>query len=61
MFMSTIERLSDEYRQADLHPRELELVHEDELMEAYVNFWLWPYLFWIIFIAAIILPGVIGR
>jgi hypothetical protein len=61
MFMSTLERLSDEYRQADLHPRELELVKEDELMEAYVNFWLWPYLFWIVFIASILLPAVIGE
>jgi hypothetical protein len=59
--MSTIERLSEEYRQADLHPRELELVNEDELMEAYVNFWIWPYLFWIVFIAAIILPGVLDK
>jgi hypothetical protein len=59
--MSTIERLSEEYRQADLHPRKLELVQEDELMESYINFWLWPYLFWILFLAAILLPGVIGE
>jgi hypothetical protein len=58
--MSTIERLSEEYRQADLHPRHAELVNEDEL-ESYVNFWLWPYLFWIVFIAAIIFLGVIGE
>jgi hypothetical protein len=61
MNMTTLERLQNEYQEADLHPRELELVHEDELMEAYVNFWLWPYLFWILFLAAILLPGVIGE
>jgi hypothetical protein len=59
--MTIIEKLSENYRQAELHPRELELVHDDELMEAYVNFWLWPYLFWIVFIASILLPAVIGE
>jgi hypothetical protein len=60
MNMTTIERLQKEYQEADLHPRKLES-NEDEWMEAYVNFWLWPYLFWIVFIAAIILPGVISK
>jgi hypothetical protein len=59
--MTTLECLQNEYQEADLHPRKTELVKEDELLEAYENFWLWPYLFWIIFIAAIILPGVIDR
>jgi hypothetical protein len=60
MNMTILERLQNEYQEADLHPRELDLVKDDEL-ESYVNFWLWPYLFWIVFIAAIIFLGVIGE
>jgi hypothetical protein len=59
--MTTLERLQNEYQEADLHPRKFEEKTDDELMEAYENFWLWPYLFWILFIAAILLPGVIDR
>jgi hypothetical protein len=58
--MTTLERLQAEYQEADLHPRKIES-KEEEWMQAYENFWLWPYLFWMMFIAAIILPGVVGR
>jgi hypothetical protein len=59
--MTTLERLQAEYQEADLHPRKTEMSKEEEWMKAYENFWLWPYLFWVVFIAAIILPGVIER
>jgi hypothetical protein len=60
-YHSNLEQLQEEYINADLHPKKCELIHEDDLMEAYVNFWLWPYLFWILFLAAILLPGVIEK
>jgi hypothetical protein len=59
--MTTLERLQVEYQEADLHPRKPEMSKEDEWMQSYVNFWLWPYLFWIVFIASILLPAVIGE
>jgi hypothetical protein len=60
MYMTTLERLQDEYKQADLHPRKHEMSKEDEWMEAYVNFWLWPWLYGFVFIAAIIFLSVVG-
>jgi hypothetical protein len=60
--MTTIERLSEEYREADLHPRDLELVSDEETFIFFnEHHWLWPIVFWIVFIAAIILPGVIEK
>jgi hypothetical protein len=60
--MSTIERLSDEYRQADLHPKKLDLVKDEEVsifLDYENKFWTW--VFWIVFAGAILFVGVIGR
>lgn len=60
--MTTLERLQDEYKQADLHPRKTELVKDEEvffLLDHERPYW--PFLYGIVFIAAIIFLGVMGR
>jgi hypothetical protein len=58
--MSTIERLQDEYRQADLHPKYQQLVSDEEVNK-YLNgeHWIFPWLFWAIILAAILFVGVV--
>ncbi|MDP4087363.1 MAG: hypothetical protein Q8934_22625 [Bacillota bacterium] len=59
--MTTLERLQNEYQEADLHPRKTELVTEEETFIFFnEHFWLWPWLYGLVFIAAIIFLSVVG-
>jgi hypothetical protein len=60
--MTTLERLQEEYREADLHPRHNELVTEEEVFillnhEAKI----WPIAFWTAVFAALTFLWVVGR
>lgn len=59
---SILERLQLEYNEADLQPKKYELVTDEET-EAFLRMrnTFWSVLFFIIFAASIILPGVIDR
>jgi hypothetical protein len=62
MNMTSIDQLSEEYRQANLHPRHTELVTDEEINEFLIkrdNFW--SALFWAVFIGSILLTGVVGK
>ncbi|MDP4105309.1 MAG: hypothetical protein Q8935_10160 [Bacillota bacterium] len=59
--MTTLERLQNEYQEADLHPRKTELVKDEEvffLLDHERPYWPWLYGF--VFIAAIISLSVVG-
>jgi hypothetical protein len=60
--MTTLERLQEEYREADLHPRHNELVTEEETC-IFLNHthWIWPWLFWFGIISSLTFIWVVGR
>ena len=59
---SILEKLQQEYTEADLQPKQLELVKDEEvffLLDHTRPYW--PYVFWVIVIVSILLPGMVGR
>jgi hypothetical protein len=60
---TTIDRLREEYRQAEMHPRKSELVTDKEADETFIKFrdTFWTVLFFVLLVASILIPAIIGE
>lgn len=61
-YYSTLEQLQHEYEEADLQPKHLELVKDEEvffLLDESRPYW--PWVFGILFIVSILISGMVGR
>jgi hypothetical protein len=61
--MTSIDRLIEEYRQEDLHPRKAELVTDQEADTAFIKFrdTFWSIIFFALLAASMLIPMIIGE
>lgn len=65
--LNTLDELQKQYDTADLHPVERkQIVNDDEVDEETYwllneNFWIWPWVFWGIWIFSILFVGVMDK